>query len=395
MDASTGTHSFYKNNARSLHFEAATATEHSTAQQWLMSSPVQMQVSTPVPQTPATADRTHADETTRTLKPSDEELPPLPTEPPANFPEQCAKWMMQLTDEQMKRVCPPPPVQLPSPPPAPARAPPLPAATIPPPATKHSILLHPDEAHTQMLEARTQYAPGVLHRLARAALDGIANAGPERPHGDLPFPWQSYVACHVQAADIIGSGIVRAAAEFITTTQDPNRYGQPRLDFVFYRADGSYCRLHPGSRRQGDAKPVFIACSHATELPASSSGHVTEQPASAEQQWRTLHGRIVTLEFAAAIPQIDRIGKQQALRALQTLCLGPLPTDALAAFKWWLFVCNLGHKTSGIIGRGIVSAELAEKWNNGVILLFHRQDGTQVRLEIQQPERRSCSTRIL
>ena len=267
-------------------------------------------------------------------------------------------------------------------------------------ATEHSILLHRDEARGLAFEARTQYKPGELHALARAALDRIASAGPEFPCPDvhslhLEFPWRSYVACHARADDIIGSGIVFASAEFIAATHDPNRRGQPRLDFVFYQTDGSYCRLHPGQRPARDAKPVFFACRHATELPAASSGHATEQPASAEQQWIALHGRIVTLEFAAAVPQIDRIGKQEALRTLQTLCMGPLPTDADAAFKWWLFVSNLGNKTARIIGPGIVSAELEDQWDNGVMLLFERQDGTKVRLEIQQPERSPCSTRML
>ena len=136
-------------------------------------------------------------------------------------------------------------------------------------------------------------------------------------------------------------------------------------------------------------------CRHATKPPAASSGHATEQPASAEQQWRALHGRIVTLEFAAAVPQIDRIGKQEALRTLQTLCQGPLPTDAHAAFKWWLFVSNLGNTTARIIGPGIVSAELEDQWANGVVLLLERQAGTKIRLDIQQPQRGPCSTRML
>jgi hypothetical protein len=264
-------------------------------------------------------------------------------------------------------------------------------------ATEPSILLHRDDARGLALAAITLFQPGKLHGLARAALDRISSAGTTTVvHSlDLEFPWKYYVACHAQADDIIGSGIVLALAEFIATTRDPNRHGQERLDFVFYHADGSYCRLHPGSKPKNDAKPVFLACRPATELPAASSGHATEQPASAEQQWRALHGRIVTLEFAAAVPQIDRIGKQEALRTLQTLCMGPLPTDAHAAFKWWLFVSNLGSKTDRIIGPGIVSAALEDQWNNGVMLLFERQDGTKVKLEIQQPRRGPCSTRIL
>ena len=161
-------------------------------------------------------------------------------------------------------------------------------------ATEHSILLHRDQARGLALKARTRKARDELHALARQALDRIASAGPQSPCLHLGFPWPSYVACHARADDIIGSGIVRASAEFIAATHDPNRGGQPRLDFVFYQADGSYCRLHPGSRPGGDAKPVFFACRHATELPAASSGHATEQPASAEQQCRALHGRIHT-----------------------------------------------------------------------------------------------------
>ena len=267
-------------------------------------------------------------------------------------------------------------------------------------ATEHSILLRRHQARALAFQARRQYAPNELHDYARAALNRIRTAGPEFPWPDVhrldsEFPWQSYVACHARADEIIGSGIVLATAEFIADTRDPNRQGQPRLDFVFYRADGSYCRLHPGGRPSGDAKPVFFACRHATELPATSSGHATEQPASAEHQWSTLHGRVLTLESAATIPQIDRIGKQEALRALKTLCLGPLPIDGQPAFKWWLFVANLGNKTDRIIGPGIISAELADQWGDGVRLLFKRQDGTEVGLEIHQPQHGPCSTRVL
>ena len=67
-----------------------------------------------------------------------------------------------------------------------------------------------------------------------------------------------------------------------------------------------------------------------------------------------------------------------------------MPADPNAAFKWWLFVSNLGDNTSAIIGRGIVSAEIAEKTINAVILVLHTQDHTQIGLEI-----RSRSTGIL
>ena len=173
-------------------------------------------------------------------------------------------------------------------------------------ATEHIISLCRHEARALASEARRQHALGELHNLARAALNRITDAGPVYPwpgvHSlDSEFPWRSYVACHAQADDIIGCGIVRAEANFIAETTDPNRRGQPRLDFVFYRADDSYCRLHPGSRPRNDAQPLFFGCrphtelpasssGHATELPASSGGHATEQPASAEHQWSALTG---------------------------------------------------------------------------------------------------------
>ena len=89
------------------------------------------------------------------------------------------------------------------------------------------------------------------------------------------------------------------------------------------------------------------------------------------------------------------MGKKDALRTLQTLCMGPLPTDTHAAFKWWLFVANLGDKTERVIGTAIIGAELEDQWDNGVILVLERQDGTKVKLEIQQPQRGSCTTRML
>ena len=99
-------------------------------------------------------------------------------------------------------------------------------------------------------------------------------------------------------------------------------------------------------------------------IPASSEMHATEQPVSGRQQWTALHECILTLALARTIPQIDRISRNDALNAMQKLSPGPLPTDADATFKWWMLVSNLGEHTIEIIGRGIVSAELADKSGN-------------------------------
>ena len=87
--------------------------------------------------------------------------------------------------------------------------------------------------------------------------------------------WREYIVCHKEAREIIGEGIVNATAEAIQGARDPDRSGQLRIDFVFYRADGSHCRLHPGSKIALDAKVRYFeaqrTASSATEHAASGS----------------------------------------------------------------------------------------------------------------------------
>ena len=100
-----------------------------------------------------------------------------------------------------------------------------------------------------------------LHKLAREALNSISQAATNVEHteADLEtwFPWRAYIACHPRSSEIIGSGVTHATAEFINGTEDPNRAGQRRLDFIVRRSDGTQVRLHPGGRRSGDAKLIF------------------------------------------------------------------------------------------------------------------------------------------
>jgi hypothetical protein len=100
--------------------------------------------------------------------------------------------------------------------------------------------------------------PRSLHRLARDALKAINNM-PTRAPVDLDpcFPWKQYVAAHRQSDAIIGPGITHALAVFFTGTNDSNRGGAPRLDFCFYRTDGTFCRVHPGTRPKEDADLIF------------------------------------------------------------------------------------------------------------------------------------------
>ena len=120
-----------------------------------------------------------------------------------------------------------------------------------PPAPAVQVLLRTEDIE-QLCEAERSFAPRrSLQLIARMALEVITKAGPNSSMDsnlEHLFPWRSYVACHEDAHAIIGSGIALAMAEFIEGTKDPNRGGQPRLDFVLHRTDGTYCRLHPGSK---------------------------------------------------------------------------------------------------------------------------------------------------
>ena len=100
--------------------------------------------------------------------------------------------------------------------------------------------------------------PRSLHKLARDALNRISAMPTREPvvlDGD--FPWVQYVAAHRQGAQIIGPGITQAIAMWKPRTNDSNRGGAPRLDFHFFREDGSVCRVHPGNRPKNDANLIF------------------------------------------------------------------------------------------------------------------------------------------
>ena len=100
--------------------------------------------------------------------------------------------------------------------------------------------------------------PRSLHNIARDALNIISK---RENYGSINldgcFPWRQYVAAHAQSSDIIGPGITHAEAVFVQGTRDTNRGGMPRLDFFFYRSDGTCCRIHPGSKPKADAQLIF------------------------------------------------------------------------------------------------------------------------------------------
>ena len=257
-----------------------------------------------------------------------------------------------------------------------------------PPAPAVQVLLRTEDIE-QLCEAERSFAPRrSLQLIARKALEVITEAGPSSSMDsnlEQLFPWRSYVACHEDAHAIIGSGIALAMAEFIEGTKDPNRGGQPRLDFVLHKTDGTYCRLHPGSKKRGDAKPIF--------LPSPARDLATEH-ISIRNDLTSLPASPYTCEHAALVPQIDRMGKADAYRSLQLTPCGPLMHEG-AHFKWWLFICNLGKNTRETIGCGIVAATLENKWEHGVQLLLTRSDNTEAKLQLLQQSHGRYITRLL
>ena len=190
------------------------------------------------------------------------------------------QWDIPPTATFISRNIPGPPT---GPPPGPVRAGAMPRA-----ATEHSppdnIITEPQESSPSTASppvltvadiamkrnAEKRHRPGrSLHKLARAALNAITEAGPSssiNKNLDDWFPWMAYIACHESATDIIGPGVTHAIAEFVEDTRDPNQFGQPRLDFIIYRIDGTRCRVHPGTKKANDAQPLLSSSNHGAEL---------------------------------------------------------------------------------------------------------------------------------
>jgi hypothetical protein len=97
-----------------------------------------------------------------------------------------------------------------------------------------------------------------LHNLARSTINSIDSLQPQdaTPHNlDNYFTWEKYIAQHKHACDIIGDGITAATCERVVNELDHNRNYRERVDLIFYRKDGTYCRLHPGKNTTRDAMP--------------------------------------------------------------------------------------------------------------------------------------------
>ena len=161
------------------------------------------------------------------------------------------------------------------------------------------------------------------------------------------------------AAGIVGStGVIAIGFEQIEGTKDPNRGGCPRVDIVVQNADRKYWRLHPGTKRRNDAKPLECEkCIGAGEPDVPS-------PNPASQTYRNATG-VFTRADARVMPQIDRVGRREMLRKLQNLPASrplELTHAALENFPWRLWISNISDLRDEVIGVGVERIALMQTW---------------------------------
>ena len=69
----------------------------------------------------------------------------------------------------------------------------------------------------------------------------------------VDFNWRAYLAIRTDADVVIGPGLARVEARFLSA-RDPNCLSLSvpnRFDFVFHRTDGSIARVHPEATQPG------------------------------------------------------------------------------------------------------------------------------------------------
>ena len=240
------------------------------------------------------------------------------------------------------------------------------------------ILFTIDDA-TQIRHAFTgQHA--VLHTEARGYLNEITNIAAQGWDDvydiDDSIRWKEYIAMHAQWQDIIGNGIIAAQLEKIHNTRDPNRQNQPRVDYVFYRANNTFCRVHPGSKRKTDAQLYFADTS--TCYRAVQVHEVAPNP--------------MTFKAAMQIPMKDKMGKAEAWRQLSQRDDALIDVTEHDTFKWWLFLSNLGPKTRQAFGSGITSVQIHKREN--MIGLRTEHTDSAVQWVILTPHKDGFKTRL-
>ena len=224
--------------------------------------------------------------------------------------------------------------------------------------------------------------PGVLHTEARRHLNEVRDIAGQDGADDVycigdSISWKEYIAMHAQWNDIIGNGIIAAHLEQIRNTRDPNQGNKERVDYVFYRADNTFCRVHPGTKRKNDAQLYFADTS-----TCSRAVHVHEVAPNP-----------MTFKAAMQIPMKDKMGKAEAWRQLRQrpdACIAVTEHDP---FKWWLFLSNLGPNTRAAFGTGITSVQIHKREDK--IELRTEHTDSSVQWIILTPHRTGCKTQLV
>ena len=223
--------------------------------------------------------------------------------------------------------------------------------------------------------------PGVLHTEARRHLNEITDIAGQDGADDVYYigdsiRWKEYIAMHAQWQDIIGNGIIAAHLERIHNTRDPNRQNKERVDYVFYRADNTFCRVHPGTKRKNDAQLYFADTS--TCYRAVQVHEVAPNP--------------MTFKAAMQIPMQDKMGKAEAWRQLSQRDDDWIDVTEHDTFKWWLFLSNLGPNTPKAFGTGITSVQIHKRQDK--IGLRTEHTNSSVQWVILTAHGAGCKTRL-
>ncbi len=240
-----------------------------------------------------------------------------------------------------------------------------------------------------------------LHRQARAALNNLYAIRLQEAVAP-GFDWREYVCAHPASRQLVGPGIQSFVAEPIAGTRDPNRGGDPRIDFVLQHVDGWVARLHPGRRPREDAAVYWFhpgAFAREGQTSGVGAGMYVSSVAQTSPVWRGtaqpasagLPPVALTVEEAARVPPADRMGKATAYARMNSLrgWISPSEEHGLidvthcAEFAWKTWVANVRDHQAVFIGPGICSVFLTPP-DRPLQLWAHRCDGTWACLQLDQ-----------
>ncbi len=240
-----------------------------------------------------------------------------------------------------------------------------------------------------------------LHRQARAALNNLYAIRLQEAVAP-GFDWREYVCAHPASRQLVGPGIQSFVAEPIAGTRDPNRGGDPRIDFVLQHVDGWVARLHPGRRPREDAAVYWFhpgAFAREGQTSGVGAGMYVSSVAQTSPVWGStaqpasagLPPVALTVEEAARVPPADRMGKATAYDRMNWLrgWISPSEEHGLidvthcAEFAWKTWVANVRDHQAVFIGPGICSVFLTPP-DRPLQLWAHRCDGTWACLQLDQ-----------